>query len=106
MVKKVIGIASIVYFVYMFLPVFSLGLSALITPYFLLGLAYLVAGYLLLTDGNGMIIAVCGVAILLRLFLNTLDLSIILTLFLNPIALLGDILLPLSMVYYGFFANE
>ena len=99
MLGKVVGAASVLYFIYAaYIAIGTGGLYGIMA--LLYYLPYPVAGILLLMDEHRMITILCGIAILFIPFYQSgYNVSFMISNLMNPISLVFSIILPALIIY-------
>ncbi len=105
MLKKIVGVTSILFFVYMTYMQASLGLAAFLNIAGMLNLAYLVGGVSLLIDLPKMVGIICGLALLVRSYMYS-SLILSFSILLDPISLISLVLIPVGILYFSIMDAE
>ena len=100
MLKKIVGVVSILFFVYMTYLQGTLGIAAFLNIAGLLTLAYLVGGISLLLNLPKTIGIISGLALLVRSYMYS-SLILTLTILADPISLISLILIPIGILYFS-----
>ncbi len=100
MLKKIVGVVSILFFVYMTYLQGTLGIAGFLNIAGLLNLAYLAGGVSLLLNLPKMIGIISGLALLVRSYMYS-SLILTLTILIDPISLISLILIPVGILYFS-----
>ncbi len=98
--KKVVGVVSIIYFVYIIYLQGTVNIMSFVTITGILNLAFLAGGASLLLGLPKIVGIVSGIALLVRSYMySTLILSV--TILFDPFSLISLIVLPLGILYFS-----